>query len=291
MATQIHDLMCPICGAPIVSLVEHCPVCRHYMGAPNVRECGAAPERSALKARAIQATGEARRAGLAKELAGLLSAVRKKSGVVVTMPARIACHLASDPRTLYCNYESLLGAAARTPALPQYDRQRRGVVGLLFGTYGPELRYGFLSLTNDGLDTYGQIHCRMRNVAVQRRVTFLETNSYLFVKKHEIKPDSPIPLGHRAVWGNRHLLVAAKLHASLHPGQTDSEWQSLLMQSDGANRGNDEFIEATVYGTFNIDAVEDMKMGNAGSLDDETLLDAEIALRRFRERKSGAHKP
>lgn len=290
MAGQVRGSTCLRCSFNITSWIERCPVCGVYLGAPNVRECTAPAEKTALKARAAQAAKEARKAGLTKELAGLLLAVKKRSAVVVSMPARIARQLVSDPRSLYLNYEDLVDEEIRIPALPEHDRQRRGVVGLLFGNYGPKLRYGCLSLTNEGVGTYGEIHCRMRNVAVDQRVTFLEMNSYLFVQKYSIQSGSPIPPGYRAVWDNRHLLVAAKLYTSLRAGQTDSEWQQLLLHSDGSNRGNDEFVEATIYGTFSMDAIEKMTMGDTTGLDDDALVDAKIAVRRFQDTKSAGHR-
>jgi hypothetical protein len=161
------------------------------------------------------------------------------------------------------------------------------VGGLLFGFYASDVRYGILTCGVDGLPTYGDVHCRMKDVAVNDRVSFLETNSYRFVELYGVRPGQPLPVGHRAVWDNRHLLAVAKLHAEVAPNQMESSLKSLLVRTDGVNRSGDEFIEAIIFGPFNVDALERMEVDDSLSPGSDNYIDAAIARKRFEERKSG----
>ena len=201
--------------------------------------------RKALNRRHVQAESLLRRSKKCRqELQNLSNTVERRSVVVVAMPASVARDLVTDPRRIYANLETLVGAGVRRSPSLQDDKQRAAVVGILFGTYGRELRYGILSLTNEGLPTYGDVCCRLRSVAIQDRTTFLETNSYRFVEHHELYGSKPVPRGYFAVWDNRHALAVAKVAKSLPCGNCVSDWQKLLVQTDGNDRSKDEFIEA-----------------------------------------------
>lgn len=224
----------------------------------------------------------AQKNGCAQEFDGFARRLRDQSGVIVTLPAGIARDLATDPRTIYAGYESLVGARARRPAKLLHDRHRAAVGGMLFGTYANMIRYGVLSLTTAGLPTYGDVYCRLRAVAVQDRVSFLERNSYAFVALHKLKPGDSIPLGFRSVWADRHLLALAKLAVRLRPRTTPSDWQRLLIESDGISRENDEFIEAHIYDSFDIAAIEAMvPVPRRRKRSDPAELDVRVALEKF----------
>ena len=174
------------------------------------------------------------------------------------MPAQVAMALFQDPNLLYTNYEQLVGANVRKTADFDNDRQRCGTVGVLFGSYAKHIAYGALSLTEEGLPTYGDVHCRLRSVTIDKRTSFLEANSYRFVREHSIIPGDKLPAGYMACWQNRHSLVLAKLADRLSTGQTESDWQALLIQSDGKDRQNDDFVEAQIYEGFDRNAIESM---------------------------------
>jgi len=203
--------------------------------------------------------------------------LQAKSGVVVSLPASAARDLLIDTKKVFLNYETLVGKELRLPALQPDDHRRAGVVGILFGSYGAEIRYGVLALGDRGPATYGEVSCRLRDVAVTDRVSFLESNSYAFVERHHLTPASPLPLGYRAVWDNRHLLGAVKLAPSLTPGQTEDKWPDLLVQSNATDRGADEFIEAHIYGTFTAHAIQEMVAVERGRLSRHEAQDFAIA--------------
>jgi hypothetical protein len=208
--------------------------------------------------------------------------VKEKSGVVVSMPAGVARKLFEDPNIIYKTYEELVGDNARKSADPDNDRHRCGVGGLLFGSYAKRIVYGALSLTEEGLPTYGDVHCRLRSVTIDKRTSFLETNSYKFIKDHGIVPGDKLPVGYMACWRHRHSLALAKLADCLSTGQTESDWQAILIQSDGQNRKNDDFIEAHIYEGFDRNAIESLTAAIGKKLSRSERLDLDLALDQFR---------
>jgi hypothetical protein len=182
---------------------------------------------------------------------------------------------------IYNNYEKLVGVGLRVPAPTADDRRRAVVGGHLFGSYAEEVVYGALSLTGDGVPTYGCVYCQLKDVAVSDRVSFLESNSYVFINEHGIDAEKEIPAGYRAVWDNRHELAVAKLGSSLLSGQSEEDWQAVLIGSDGTNRSEDDFIEAHVFGGFTVQALSTMRMATGLRLSSSQKLDAGVALDSF----------
>ncbi|MGO8751673.1 MAG: hypothetical protein ACLQNE_37505 [Thermoguttaceae bacterium] len=248
-----------------------------------MRDSDSCDERRELKRRLEQAKRRATSRNCEQAFNNFADTLENHSGVVIVMPAATARSLMEDPHRIYSNLEHLLGAEARkTPSL-QNDRHRSGVVGTLFGTYGKHLRYGILSLTTVGLSTYGEVHCRLKPIAISDRTSFLEFNSYTFLERFEITPSSPIPPGHRATWKTRHWLALAKTGDGVTRGQTRSDWQDLLFFSDGKNRAKDDFIEAHVFGSFDKNAVEEMTATPKRIPNKTARLDASIAIDLFRQ--------
>lgn len=204
--------------------------------------------------------------------------------MVVAMPAQIARSLVSDPRTIYANYEALVGSALRRPASPENDRHRKAVAALLFGHADAAIRYGNLAIGNEALESYGDVSCRLRSEAVRKRTSFLEENSYDFVRRHKIISGDPIPAGFRAVWENRDKLALAKIAGRLRPGQRNEELRACLVSSSG-DRTNDQFIEAHIHGGFSVDAIDSMSKIPKSRVTSETRIDIRIALSLFSKRK------
>lgn len=203
------------------------------------------------------------------------------------MAAGFARSFFDDPRLLYTNYETLTGSGQRLPASPTDDAHRTTIASLFFGINAKSISYGALSLTNEGLPTYGEVFCRLRNVAVQKRTTFLESNSYKFVEDHKIGPSQEIPPGYRACWEDRAKLALVKLSPHLENGQTESDWQSMLLQSNGENRSDDEFIEAHLYESFNVRSIESVQAVKDKDLKRGIKIDLRLALAAFNGQRSG----
>lgn len=272
---------CKECGAILLATRRHCPTCRADAGAPNVRACRADENVKALAARREASKSHASASGSLQEFINLEAVVEKKSGVVVSMPAAVARSLFEDPNVLYTNYDHLVGGNARKPADSINDRQRCAVGGLLFGSYANRIVYGALSLTADGLGTYGHVYCRLRSITIEKRTSFLEVNSYKFVKDHSVNPDDKMPFGYTATWQNRQSLVVAKLDNRISTGQSETDWQSILIQSDGQNRENDDFVEAHIYEGFDGNAVESLVAVTGKKLSKAEELDRDLAIYQF----------
>ncbi len=269
--------------------MRHCPSCRADAGAPNVRRCRTDENLKALETRVNASRARANVIGCSNGYGALEAILKEKSGVVVSMPAGIARKLFEDPGSLYANYEQLVGANLRMPADLDNDRRRCAVGALLFGSYAYCIVYGVLSLTENGLPTYGDVYCRLRTVAIAERTSFLETNSYRFVRDHSIVPGDTWPIGYTADWKHRNSLVLAKLANCLSTGQTESDWQNLLVSSDGQNREDDDFIEAHIYESFDKNAVESMVAATDKKLSRAEKLDRDIAISTF-DRLAGGTK-
>jgi len=273
---------CPVCGAPLSATLRHCPTCQTDAGAPNVRSCRSDENQKALAARFDGAQSRASVNGCSKEFCTLSDLIEKQSGVVISMSAGMARHLLENPNVLYTNYDQLVGANARKPAGSDNDRHRCAVGGLLFGNYANMIIYGALSLAEEGLPTYGDVHCRLRSVTIDKRTSFLETNSYRFVKDHTVVAGNKLPAGYRACWEYRHHLVLAKLAGRLSTGQTESDWQAILIHSDGQNRKNDDFVEAHIYEGFDRNAIELVTPAIGKNLSRAERLDLDLAMDQFK---------
>jgi len=275
---------CPKCDAVLDATSANCPSCNRYVGAPNVRSAGSPEERKALRVREIAARELPNQTGCSK-LYKRLGKSLSRTCVVVCVPAKVARDLVLDRRMIYVNYETLLEAGVRVAASPENDRRRALAAAFLFGRYGSEITYGALSFTSNGLPTYGHLHLRLRDVAVQDRVSFLEMNSYDFYERNRMSEPGTIPPGHQAVWKNRHILGLVKLAGRLKLNQKQRDWQKFLVYSDGQNRDNDDFIEAQIYGFFNIESVETIRKNRHGTWSKTDRLDADVALDAFKRRK------
>jgi len=273
--------VCSECDATLSAVRRHCPTCRVDAGAPNVRACRTDENLKALFARYDTSRSQAIAFGCSKEFSDLETLLEKKSGVVVSISAGLARRLLDDPNFIYVNYERLVGADARRPADSDNDRHRCAVGGQLFGSYANRIVYGVLSLTNDGLCTYGDVHCRLRSVTIEKRTSFLEANSYKFVRDHNIVAGDKLPVGYAACWRYRHILALAKLADGLSKGQTESDWQLLLIHSDGQNRENDDFIETHIFEGFDTNAIESMVALTGAKLSREKRMDIDIAISKF----------
>ena len=279
--------LCPNCGSPASKGLRHCPTCQRDLGFPNVRECGAAAEKAAVRRRATQAREDAEKRDCEAEFLGFENALEKQACVVVSMEAGRAMAFMEDPRETYANYETLVGAGVRKPAAPENDRHRTIVASMLYGSYGNMIRYGVLSLCPIGLPTYGEVHLRLKDVAIRARVSFTETNSFAFVKEHNLRPGaSTPPPGHRAVWDNRQELALAKLGRRLKKGDGSDVWQELLVASDGQNREKDDFVEAHIFDHFDCYAVEDITVPALKDLGRTARSNARLAIAAFKRRQA-----
>lgn len=248
---------CPNCSAVLIGSEDKCPTCGEYVGAPNVRAADMASERAALDQRYDRAVERAGNRGAKEQVVGFRKAVERSVAVVGCDLYRLR-ELTKDSNSLYSNYYLAARGEVRRAAEVENDRQRRVVDAIVFGVYAEHIRYAALSLDGVGLSSYGKdglsYGLGLRDVAIAKRASLLEENSYAFVKRHHLTGTSSMPAGYRCSWGNRSLLATAKLADFIGPETTTSEYARILLSSSG-DRATDQFVEVHIYGGFNLSAV------------------------------------
>lgn len=250
---------CIFCEEQLPLHLARCTACgAEYF--PNVRESGSTRQRLALTQRFSSATKSAHERGTANAFETFVIEVKTRSRVLINVPLLIARELIHDRRNLYTSYEQLVNAKARTLAAPLDDRQRRSVAATLFGSHHDDIVYGALGIKCEGLTTYGPVTIQLSPLAVERRVSFLEANSYAFVRLHRIVPGDREPNGHRATWDNRHELAGVKCEQFV---MTTTDAHSALLRTDGVNRELDEMIEAHISHGFGRGAIEALAVDRA----------------------------
>lgn len=245
---------CSACSADVSQyLGQNCPTCGAYLGPPNVREVSRPEEVEALEVRYkdVLEEGEARGAHASLKC---FDADMQQTQAVINMGLDKLNNFITNSKALYSSYVLQVRGQMRKPADPQDDRDRRTIESMIFGSYGEEIRYAALSLDGRGVSSYGDYILILREVAVEKRATLLEENSYHFVEHHDMRPRQPVPRGYRSTWQNRHKLAVAKLGSHIGVGTVSDEHASLLLFSEG-NRVTDGFIEVHLYGAFDMGTV------------------------------------
>jgi hypothetical protein len=245
---------CPNCGSPFAASDERCSTCGDHLGFPNVRASNRPAERIALEERykAAMERAESRMAKLAVET--FQKAVSRSSAVFNCDIYRLR-ELVAEGKSLYANYYLAVRAQVRKAADEENDRLRRAVDSLVFGSYADQIIFGALSIDGKGLASYGAYSLVLREIAVAKRASLLEENSYSFIARHKLKPSDGLPPGHRSVWEKREELAVAKLADAIRPDTPESSYPGILL-SNGTSRTEDDFIEVHLYGPFNLQAIE-----------------------------------
>lgn len=245
---------CSNCGSPIPPTADRCPTCGADAGSPNVRAAETLEEKAALDLRFDEALLRAESRGTKPDVERFVDAM-SRSVAVVNCDLSFLKEFVTKSNALYSNYHRGVLAQVRKAAESQLDRDRTAADALLFGSYGAEIRFAALSLTGSGLSSYGLYAMKLREVAVARRSSLLEENSFNFIQRHKITIRTPIPAGHRSTWNERAKLATAKLADLITTGMGDSSFQAILLV-DRRNRELDEFVEVHIFGPFDRDAIE-----------------------------------
>lgn len=249
---------CLRCGAQAPEQMANCPTCGSAVGFPNVRHANSADETQELNKRYAAARKAARSRGLHKQLDAVRDTITARSHVVVAVPPIVAQSLLVNRNSLYSNYEEMVGGSLRTAAPFDDDSDRKAVGGKLFGSFAKDIRYGVLSIDGRGVSSYGCVFLRLREVVVSHRVSFLETNSYVFLDTYASGFRKKLPTGYRSTWETRGTLAATKLAGTIKVGEPIDIILSRLVCS-AADRSKDDFIEAHIFGTFNADGIQSIE--------------------------------
>jgi hypothetical protein len=184
-----------------------------------------------------------------------------RSVALVNVTASWSINFFKSDKTLYTTYSRLVQAEARRLALLENDRRRQMVGSGIYGSEANQICYAALSLGCPGLTSYGAVSIQLRDIAIEARASVLEENSYCFFERHGIGAHltAPIPAGFRAPWPTRHLVAMAKLGQRITDATTRAEFAALLLRA-GTGRENDDFVEVHIYGSFDIRAVERVRV-------------------------------
>jgi hypothetical protein len=244
---------------------DKCFTCGEPLIAPNVRAAGSDDEKVALTGRYEKAMQHVAANGLHRELEEFTKLLRS-SYAVINVDINFLFSFFSNDKALYASYSLGVRGQSRRPAKGENDRQRLAVEGLLFGSYGDQIRYAALSLDHAGVKSYGDFSMKLREVAIDKRSSLLEDNSFVFVAKHDVQSGKSIPKGYRSAWSERDKLAVAKLADRITSTTTETEYSAILLFSDGKYE-TDDFIEVHIYGPFDAFAIESVA-GNSVLKDD-----------------------
>lgn len=259
----MSDHLCEHCNNVVSDVSATCLTCGASLGAPNVRAAAKAEEKRALEVRYKKAYEEAKDGHLDR-LKDFSKRVNT-SCAVFNVDIGFLHSFITVEKALYVSYSLGVRGQLRKPAKGENDRHRTTVEGMMFGSYGENIRYAALSLDGTGVKSYGKYSLRFRDVAIDRRASLLEDNSYVFVEKHGMKAGTEIPPGYRSTWEDREKLALAKLAQQITPSTSEAEYAQILLFSEG-DFETDRFIEVHIYGPFDVNAIDSVA-GNSTSGD------------------------
>jgi hypothetical protein len=247
---------------------EKCTKCGTFLGYPNVNDCSRKEELDALEKRYIEKVNLAAGKGQDDKRIDFEEEV-KKSVAVINVDLDYLYFFIVGKHSLYSTYQLQTSGEDRDYTRSEFDKERLGVEGTIFGSYGENIRYAALSLDGSGLKSYGDFEIILEDEAIELRTTLLEENSYPFVKRHKILAGGKIPPGYRAVWKDRHKLAVAKLMKEVLLTNKDN-YGKIFLKSSGS-RKNDEFIEVHIYGKINKEAVQAVRGNSSVAVGTEML--------------------
>jgi hypothetical protein len=203
------------------------------------------------------------------ELNALKSAI-SRSKVVISRSLADVQHLTKGQQFSYASFGRQVRAGLRVPNDKHLDNIRVQFENALFPNYSEDIIFGSLSLNQRGLRGYGDYDMVLKDKMIAQRTSVFEENPYNFTRRHRLQMTDEIPCGYRATWEERGALGIAKLHGSLNPGMTEADFIEIL-QHDNGGTGDSDFIEAHIYGTLNIKAVEKVFASTPESREDKLL--------------------
>ncbi len=140
----------------------------------------------------------------------------QKSGAVLCRPIGQVLMLISSDNEVYASFYDQVRARTRRAEDSIVDQERQIADALLFPSYQHEFRFAALSMNGVGVRSYGGCSLVLADAAIRHRATVFEKNSLEFCRERKLGTGNPLPPGYRALWKDRAILAAAKLHTSLN---------------------------------------------------------------------------
>lgn len=267
---------CAECCAPLDHAEMLCGACGAFNGYPNVRRWSTTDNLQLVEKKFQEARSQAFGRGAGATFDAFVVAVEQQAGAVVAIPPIVLRALVSSPKILYAGYENMVAGRVRTSAPAQHDAMRRVVGSIFFPGYAEDIVYAALSLTGDGVASYGDVQCRLKIPMIEKRAIVLIDNSFTVVE-HSGKKDATLPLGCAVPWTHRAKLAAIKVGSKLDPSKGPEQFQELMFQTDGKTRSTDVFLEVAIHGSFNAHSIEGVKVAQGKVLDRAAQLDFDLA--------------
>jgi hypothetical protein len=240
------------------SLIEiNCVVCNTFLGYPNVNDAQREEQLVAFNKRydetLLKITDDSHR----KKIKDFENAIETEARAVVNIDLDYLEHFIINKNILYSSYGLSTAGETREYAKSQFDKERRGVEGFIFGSNAHHIRYAALSLNKSGLKSYGDYTLSLKNIAIADRGTVFEENSYIVFQKYFNQNDFTFENGHVACWGNKHLLAVVKCSEEIIK-KNKTTFADILLKSTG-DRKTDNFMEVHIFGTFKKESIESVK--------------------------------
>jgi hypothetical protein len=245
---------CHNCTEPVPDHERACPTCGIDNGFPNVRLAEKPQEVEALAARLDAAYVSAKARRCETILTDFREAVAH-SKAVIARPLGTINQLIDNDRTSYVSFLKQVNEGSRHPEENEFDQVRSQYENALFPFFADKIIFASLSLSDTGMSGYGAYTMVLREDRIGHRASVFEENPHLFVERHQIVMNKPLPPGYRAPWNKRGDLAVAKLHSRLTPSAGSSSYPSLLAGDQGGS-GNSDWIEVHIYGSVNRNALE-----------------------------------
>lgn len=165
---------------------------------------------------------------------------------------------------VYKNRHNLVGEGKLSVKRSSYRREFAEEI-LGFGEEKRNIYYGALNTGNGGITLYNAPYCLiLKQESIANRTSFLTDNSFAYVMERAdrkgvfIQNPEREPLNNMAIWNNVNQLAAIKHIKTLASRQelfSERELNDLLCN-------NANFIEAHIFGNFNIGDIEEIRLPN-----------------------------
>lgn len=243
------QLTCESCGQSFPNSRTSCPHCARPQLFPNVSNAGGPAEKRKLDERFSKAKARCDAEDRGAEFERFRTVAAGSHALFNCALERLHREIASgtDIIETYYQLEELRLRVTGHPDL-DWDKLRPQAEIALLGSHHhiERLHYACLSLTWDGLTSYGDCVVKLDDKMIGHRASCFEGNTAVvfFIRgnfRHHL----------RSVWSDRGRIAAAIFADRLQKGVSDAEFPKILVAQAGP-AVDDEFIEVHLFGTMTV---------------------------------------